>query len=126
MIGAIMPEDAEYWIMGTYLPCGIALFHASNSRFLHVAKHQRKYADRSGQHLDGPPNSVREVGVASRFRRLQYTTRTLVLTSIAILLQVRDSRPFPVSSDDSVNQSLAISHGLDVDTLPRAGYSPRR
>jgi hypothetical protein len=111
--------------MGTYLPWGIALFHASNSRFLHVAKRQRKYADRSGRLLDCTPNSDREVGVASRFRRLPYTTRTLILTSIAILLQVRGSRPFPVSSDDSANQSLAIPHGLDVDTLPRAGHNPR-
>jgi hypothetical protein len=48
MISAFMPKDAEYWIMGTYLPCGIALFHALNSWFLHVAKHQWKYADHSG------------------------------------------------------------------------------
>jgi hypothetical protein len=38
-----MPGDAEYWIMGTWLPLGIALFHASNSRFLHVAKAQRRF-----------------------------------------------------------------------------------
>ncbi|GIJ92762.1 hypothetical protein Asppvi_002040 [Aspergillus pseudoviridinutans] len=88
MIGVIMPEDAEYWIMGTYLPCGIALFHASNSRFLHVAKRQQKYADRSSRVLDSPADSEREVGVVSRFCRLQYTTRALVLTSVAILVQL--------------------------------------
>jgi hypothetical protein len=42
-----MPEDAEYWIMGTYLPYSIALFHTSNSWFLHVAKHQWKYTNHS-------------------------------------------------------------------------------
>jgi hypothetical protein len=109
MIGAVMPEDAEYWIMGTYLPCGIALFHASNSRFLQVARRQQKYADRSGRVLDSPPDLEREVGVVSRFRRLHYTTRTLILTSIAILLQVRCSRPFPVSGDASSNRAPSCS-----------------
>ncbi|KAJ2962417.1 hypothetical protein NQ176_g10937 [Zarea fungicola] len=32
--GPLMPEVAEYWIMGIWLPLGIALFHASNTRFL--------------------------------------------------------------------------------------------
>ncbi|KAG8168556.1 hypothetical protein KVR01_001305 [Diaporthe batatas] len=36
------PPQAEYWIMGIYLPFGIALFHASNSRFLYVARQQRR------------------------------------------------------------------------------------
>ncbi|KAG7144682.1 hypothetical protein HYQ46_006573 [Verticillium longisporum] len=42
--GHLMPNGVEFWIMGIYLPFGIALFHASNSRFLHVAKAQMKYA----------------------------------------------------------------------------------
>jgi hypothetical protein len=43
-------------------------------------------------------------------------------------------QPFPLSSDASANQSLAVPHGLDVYTLPRAEhllgwschYIPRR
>lgn len=38
------PTQAQFWIMGIYLPMGIALFHASNSRFLYVAKQQRRFA----------------------------------------------------------------------------------
>ncbi|KAJ4124579.1 hypothetical protein NW754_000277 [Fusarium falciforme] len=34
--------EVEYWIMSIYLPCGIALFHASNTRFLLVAKAQKE------------------------------------------------------------------------------------
>jgi hypothetical protein len=30
--------------MGTWFPLGIALFHASNLRFLHVAKLQKQFA----------------------------------------------------------------------------------
>ncbi|KAI9035244.1 G-protein coupled receptor protein [Aspergillus affinis] len=41
-IGATMPTilayDIQYFGMGIYFPLGIALFHASNLRFLHVAK----------------------------------------------------------------------------------------
>ncbi|TQN67410.1 hypothetical protein CSHISOI_08023, partial [Colletotrichum shisoi] len=46
-VGQFVPDGAEFWVMGLYLPFGIALFHASNSRFLHVAKAQRRYADKT-------------------------------------------------------------------------------
>ena len=48
-----MPGDAEYWIMGTWLPFGIALFHASNSRFLHVAQKQKKFVAKTADSNDG-------------------------------------------------------------------------
>ncbi|TPX12655.1 uncharacterized protein E0L32_000832 [Thyridium curvatum] len=32
--GSLMSSKIEYWVMGIWLPFGIALFHASNSRFL--------------------------------------------------------------------------------------------
>ncbi|GLA79141.1 hypothetical protein AtubIFM55763_002062 [Aspergillus tubingensis] len=87
MIGTIMPGDAEYWIMGTYLPCGIALFHASNSRFYHVAKLQEGYIIRSSGGND--LYSTRgKLGAVDRFRRLAYTTKILVLVTVASLVQV--------------------------------------
>ncbi|KAL7649202.1 hypothetical protein ACMYSQ_012429 [Aspergillus niger] len=88
MIGTIMPGDAEYWIMGTYLPCGIALFHASNSRFYHVAKLQEDYVIRSCGGIDLSSTSRGKLGAVDRFRRLAYTTKILVLVTVASLVQV--------------------------------------
>ncbi|GLA79153.1 hypothetical protein AtubIFM55763_002300 [Aspergillus tubingensis] len=87
MIGTIMPGDAEYWIMGTYLPCGIALFHASNSRFYNVAKLQEGYIIRSSGGND--LSSTRsKLGVVDQFRRLAYSTKILVLVTVTSLVQV--------------------------------------
>lgn len=46
--GPIFPGEAEFWVMGIYLPLGYALFHASNSRFLQVAQVQQQYATSFG------------------------------------------------------------------------------
>ncbi|KAI3032419.1 hypothetical protein CBS76997_11390 [Aspergillus niger] len=87
IIGTIMPGDAEYWVMGTYLPCGIALFHASNSRFYHVAKLQEGYIIRSSGGND-LYSTRSKLGVVDRFRRLAYTTKILVFVTVASLVQV--------------------------------------
>ena len=86
MLGPLMPGDAQYWIMGTYLPCGIALFHASNSRFLHVAKLQKKYAHRDSNFIDHQKNGN---GWTARFRRLDYDIRILIIVGIGMVFQVR-------------------------------------
>ena len=86
MIGAIMPGDAEYWIMGTYLPCGMALFHASNSRFYHVAKLQEGYIICSSGQAGSSDSKGKRRGVAW-FRRLAYATQILVLVAVASLTQ---------------------------------------
>ena len=88
MIGPIMPGDAQYWIMGTYLPCGIALFHASNSRFLHVAKHQRKYAHHDSRITESVPEAKPKGGLFARFRQLEYTKRIVIIVSIAMVFQI--------------------------------------
>lgn len=94
LVGPITPGNAEYWIMGTLLPCGIALFHASNNRFVHVAHHQKRYT-RTNSRLAGLPygNTAFEPkgrkGVIDRFRRLDYTTKSLITVGFAMLLQVR-------------------------------------
>lgn len=89
MIGALMPGDVEYWVMGTYLPCGIALFHASNSRFLHVAKLQKRYVDEGKSLLGSSPESKRKSGLVGRFRRLDYSTRVLITVGFGMFIQVR-------------------------------------
>ncbi|KAJ5464902.1 uncharacterized protein N7458_000588 [Penicillium daleae] len=88
MVGALLPGDAQYWIMGTYLPCGIALFHASNTRFLHVAKLQRKYAQHGYRLVDTTPDGKPKTGLINRFRRLDYTTKILITVGIGMFVQV--------------------------------------
>ncbi|KAF3005161.1 hypothetical protein E8E13_010565 [Curvularia kusanoi] len=50
-IGRSMPVviayDVQYWIMGTWFPLGIALFHAANIRFLRVAELQKQFEENS-------------------------------------------------------------------------------
>ncbi|KAF5723831.1 transcriptional regulatory [Fusarium mundagurra] len=43
-IPVVLAYDIQYFFMGIWFPLGIALFHASNSRLLHVAKLQKKYS----------------------------------------------------------------------------------
>ncbi|KAJ5204488.1 uncharacterized protein N7498_005367 [Penicillium cinerascens] len=89
LVGNLMPGDVEFWIMGTYLPCGIALFHASNSRFLHVAKLQKKYIHHDGQNLiNSTAQAKRNSGLLGKFRRLDYTARVVYLVSIAMFVQI--------------------------------------
>ncbi|RCI12756.1 hypothetical protein L249_0529, partial [Ophiocordyceps polyrhachis-furcata BCC 54312] len=86
--GPLMPGDAEFWIMGTYLPFGIALFHASNSRFLHVAKLQKKYMHRRNSiSSDETAQSENKGGIIRRFRRLDYTSKILITVGSGILIQ---------------------------------------
>ncbi|KAJ0417549.1 hypothetical protein BJY00DRAFT_315841 [Aspergillus carlsbadensis] len=86
MIGALMPGDAQYWIMGTYLPCGMALFYGSNTYFLHVAKLQKRFAPYGSRSGDAPSNN--QGGYIGRFRRLPYTTRVVILVGIAMVIQL--------------------------------------
>ncbi|KAF1967689.1 hypothetical protein BU23DRAFT_285994 [Bimuria novae-zelandiae CBS 107.79] len=43
-IGPVVPCVAIFWVMSIYLPFGIAMFHAANSQFLHVASRQKQFA----------------------------------------------------------------------------------
>ncbi|EYE94640.1 uncharacterized protein EURHEDRAFT_403185 [Aspergillus ruber CBS 135680] len=86
MLGPLMPGDAEFWVMGIYLPLGIALFHASNSRFLHVAKAQKKYTQRDST-LESPSDS-KKGSLINRFRHLDYSKKMIVVVGIGMLVQV--------------------------------------
>lgn len=91
MYGPLFPGDCEYWLMGTWLPCGFAIFHTSNSRFLHVAKHQKKFVWSSSRLLDSPPDREHKPGLVGRFRRLSYTTKILTVVGISVFFQVCQS-----------------------------------
>lgn len=90
--GSLMSSKIEYWVMGIWLPFGIALFHASNSRFLYVASVQRRFV--SGQR-PGSPTSVgtrwpaRRRGVVGWYKSMDYSGRMLTLVGIGMVFQVR-------------------------------------
>ncbi|PHH89505.1 hypothetical protein CDD83_5948 [Cordyceps sp. RAO-2017] len=88
MIGPLAPGDAEFWIMGIYLPFGIALFHASNSRFLHIAEAQKKYLHGSHRSDGVAARSRSKRGVFARFRRLDYTSKILIVVGMGMLFQL--------------------------------------
>lgn len=85
-IPVVLAYDIQYFFMGIWFPLGIALFHASNSRLLHVAKLQKKY---SSARLRDQFNAVQPRNPwLCRFRSLEYTKKLLVLTGIGMVVQV--------------------------------------
>ncbi|KAJ5935391.1 hypothetical protein N7466_004938 [Penicillium verhagenii] len=87
MVGALLPGDAQFWIMGTFLPLGLSLFHASNARFLHVAKLQKKYAQYGHRLFEVLPQETPK-GLVNRFRALRYNTKVLTIVGVGMFLQV--------------------------------------
>lgn len=95
VIGPLYPGDTQYWIMGTYLPLGIGLFHGSNSRFLHIAQRQKKYLESKAQPV-AKTSSKDDEGFLGRFRRLDHTAKVILLVGSGMLFQV-SWRPCAVS-----------------------------
>ncbi|KAJ5121292.1 uncharacterized protein N7515_009253 [Penicillium bovifimosum] len=87
MLGPVLPGDCGYWLMGTLLPCGMALFHGSNTRFQHVAKQQRKFALDGHRLVESTPMEQKD-GLLNRFKQLRYTTKILIYVAIAMFAQV--------------------------------------
>ena len=85
--GVLMPESAEFWIMGIWFPFGIALFHASNSRFLYVAEAQQSYLQRETSSGRQARLSRRKT-LFSSYRKMNYSTQMVVLVSCGMGLQV--------------------------------------
>lgn len=92
-VGGSMPAtvaySVQYFVMGTWFPLGIALFHAANLRFLRVAKLQRKFAY---------PTKSRHVGCNGsssswlcRIRNMEYTRKVMLFISAGMVVQVRNS-----------------------------------
>ncbi|KOS19316.1 hypothetical protein ESCO_001413 [Escovopsis weberi] len=78
----------QYFFMGIWFPLGIALFHASNLRFLHVAKLQRQFTSLENRpfsrHHDGNTSTT----LFRRIRALPYTSKVLLFIGCAMVLQV--------------------------------------
>lgn len=86
--GPLMPEVAEYWIMGIWLPFGVALFHASNCRFLYVANAQKKYVKKTVDNgWAGQRPRIRKTLVA-RWKLLAYSEKMLILIGLGMSCHV--------------------------------------
>ncbi|OJJ38810.1 hypothetical protein ASPWEDRAFT_103198 [Aspergillus wentii DTO 134E9] len=84
-VPTVLAYDLQYFAMGIYYPLGIALFQASNLRFLHVAKMQKQFAHpelRSTRRCNGGDSSW-----LCRLRNMDYMTRTLTFIGIGMALQ---------------------------------------
>jgi hypothetical protein len=90
-IGATMPVvvayDVQYFFMGIWFPMGIALFHASNLRFLHVAKMQRQFTHPDLVWMRG--NNRGKKSWLSRIRNTDYMTKIMTAIGVGIVVQVR-------------------------------------
>jgi hypothetical protein len=110
----VTPSDSEYWIMGTWLPLGIALFHASNSRFLHVARAQKRFMPREEgdekQHQQKADGSL-----IVRFRRLEHANKIFLLVGAGMVFQVKTGQNSDVSKGITLlTHALDSRHCLDV------------
>lgn len=86
--GAHMAPGVEFWIMSIWFPFGIALFHASNSRFLYVAEMQKRFIGDAHQQPHRSPRSLKRKSIAERFRLLDYTTKMLALVLAGMAFQL--------------------------------------
>lgn len=85
--GVLMPETAEFWIMGIWFPFGVALFQASNSRFLYVAKAQQQYVQRGSDSVRNP-RLIRRKSILGLFQQLDYTNKMLLLVGLGMAFQL--------------------------------------
>lgn len=82
------PAEAQFWIMGIYLPMGIALFHASNSRFLYVAKQQRQFLQ------GGSTINVDNYKKLGRWTMRSHTAKMVLFIGVGMVLQVNTQRMY--------------------------------
>lgn len=72
--------------MSLYFPFGIALFHASNSRFLHVAKQQKELF--ASDEKSPSKSRVRRGTLLGRFQALDYSKKILITVGLGMVVQV--------------------------------------
>ena len=89
-IPTVLAYDIQYFAMGIYFPLGIALFHAANSRFLHVAKLQKQFAHPHLREKHATSCNGAKSSWLCRLRNMDYTTRVLMFIGVGMVVQVRD------------------------------------
>lgn len=83
----VLAYDIQYFIMGIYFPLGIALFHASNLRFLHIAKLQKQFTHPDLRRKASGCNGAKTSWLC-RLRNLPYTARIMTFIGIGMVAQV--------------------------------------
>ncbi|KFA64871.1 hypothetical protein S40285_02848 [Stachybotrys chlorohalonatus IBT 40285] len=84
--GPFMSAGVEFWIMGIWLPFGVALFHASNTRFLYVARAQRRFVEKAPE-SDRATIRPRPETLLGKYRAMDHTRRVLLLVGTGMLFQ---------------------------------------
>jgi hypothetical protein len=84
-IPVIIAYDVQYFVMGTWFPMGIALFHAANLQFLRVANLQRQFThpELKRRIYTGAPSSV-----LARMRMMDYNTKVMTFIFAGVVIQV--------------------------------------
>jgi hypothetical protein len=96
----------EFWLMSIWLPFGIALFHAANSQFLHLASRQKQFARMSSLKDHKAINEEKAEAIASsRLKRIfagleraDNINQTLILIGIGMAVEVSSANTTRVYS----------------------------
>lgn len=99
-VGAFFSCTVEFWVMSIWLPFGIALFHAANSQFLHLASRQKHYAHMSVlRHAKSIDEEKAEAIANSRWRRVvagleraDNINQTLIMIGVGLVIQVSEEK----------------------------------
>jgi hypothetical protein len=94
-IGPSISCTLEFWVMSIWLPFGIALFHAANSQFLHLASRQKQFVRMSALKEHRSIDEEKAQAIAnSRWRRMlagleraDNINRTLICIGIGMATQ---------------------------------------
>ncbi|CAA9962758.1 hypothetical protein PTMSG1_06132 [Pyrenophora teres f. maculata] len=94
--GAAFPCSVVFWMMSIAVPLGMALFHASNSQFLHLASRQKRFAHMSSLKDHEPIDEKKAQEVSnSRWKRIMKGVeradnieRTLIFIGMGMIAQV--------------------------------------
>ncbi|KAL5116676.1 hypothetical protein ACEQ8H_005425 [Pleosporales sp. CAS-2024a] len=84
-LNAVVAYDVQYFVMGIYLPIGIALFHIANHRFLRVARLQQQFMDPSFSGKRSP--AVPDASVLYMLRSLKAGSKATVYVTIGLIVQ---------------------------------------
>ncbi|TLD08111.1 hypothetical protein PspLS_12126 [Pyricularia sp. CBS 133598] len=86
LIFEYVPPEIMFWVMGMYVPWGIALFHASNSRFLYVAEAQKRFVGKTTVARQKPFASKNKT-LLGKFWKMEYERRIVVVICVGMALQ---------------------------------------
>jgi hypothetical protein len=90
-IGGTMPiviaYEVQYFIMGTWFPLGLALFHAANLRFLRVAELQKQFESTSpiARIRSGKGARTSLTTWLGQWRAVKYDNKIFILLSIGMI-----------------------------------------